>query len=1116
MVLGHVQRGGTPIAFDRVLATRFGARAAELVAEGGFGRMVALLGDTDLGHPPLGGRQRAEDRARGRLPPGRGGRRRALKGPSSAARRRTGSPRPVLTSAAMPSLIICEKPSVAQDVAKALLGSKAKRVGDHWEGPDAIVAFAVGHLVEQVDPDAYDDRYKKWKYEDLPILPEPFRYQARDARAGKTLKSLHALMKRPDVDVIINACDAGREGELIFKLILETAPKAAREKPVKRAWFSSMTQKAIRDAFDALRDDEAMRPLEAAARARSEADWLVGMNATRAATTKAGSVRKVLSLGRVQTPTLALIVNRDLAIAAFVPQDYWEVEAGFEAAGGAHYSGPLARGLDHPPRRGRPGRGHRRRRERREPAVVESLETKPQVEQPPLLYDLTTLQREANGRFGFSASRTLGAAQALYDQHKLLTYPRTSSRYLSGDMAGQLKSVVSGVGAAAPEYADPARYVLGLDRLPLGPRGQRRQGHGPPRHHPDRGRPRPLGPQPRRAAHLRHGRAPLPGRLPPRRALRAHGGRDALRRAPVPLPRQGDDRGRLAGRLRRVGRAPARRPRATRPAKERRGGRAVAAGARPWARRSPACPPRRSPSAPSRPGRFSEGTLLRAMETAGKLVDDDEAAEAMKDAGIGTPATRAATIERLVDAEYVEREGRSLRATEKGIGLIKMLGDHVLTSPELTGRWEQRLNRIERGEEQAAGVPHRDRRLHPRGGRVVRRQGARRPADRARARSPPARPPGCEGQIVEYPKSYGCNTYHGKDDPGCGYTLWKQQNGHTITREEALEHIAAGRSSKDLEAEREVIGPCPTPGCGGEIIERTKSYGCTSWKSRTEPGCGYVIWKRVRGQKGEVDAETARAMVAARRDQRRAGGRQGAVGACPTPGCGGQIVENSRAYGCTSWKSRKNPGCGFVIWKREKGHEVTREEAAARIEEARARPPRAPSPRWPPRRDDPGGGRRAHRRARRLGLLALVGPRRPAPRQDRDPRRADDPRGDLEGLPERDAARLRGALRLDGGRCGSPARPSARASATARGGHRAPRAARRRGPRPSPPAPAPTRPERPPRSAAWPPRRGAAGSSRGGAPRGRVTAGRRRPTRSPPRAGRGAGRCGPAAEGRTG
>ncbi|HJZ61296.1 MAG TPA: DNA topoisomerase, partial [Miltoncostaeaceae bacterium] len=203
------------------------------------------------------------------------------------------------------SLIICEKPSVARDVAAALPGKLAKK-GDFWEGDEAIVAYAVGHLVEQVDPEAYDPRYKKWRYEDLPIVPEHFRYEARDPRAAKQLKSLHKLMASPEITDLVNACDAGREGELIFKLILETAPAAAREKPVRRAWFSSMTPAAVRDAFEHLRDDQAMRPLEEAARARSEADWLVGMNATRAATTKAGSVRKVLSLGRVQTPTLAL------------------------------------------------------------------------------------------------------------------------------------------------------------------------------------------------------------------------------------------------------------------------------------------------------------------------------------------------------------------------------------------------------------------------------------------------------------------------------------------------------------------------------------------------------------------------------------------------------------------------------------------------------------------------------------------------------------------------------------------------------------------------------------------------------------------------------------------
>ncbi|MGD9694503.1 MAG: DNA topoisomerase 3 [Thermoleophilia bacterium] len=834
------------------------------------------------------------------------------------------------------SLIICEKPSVAQDVAKALLGSSAARTGDHWEGPGAIVAFAVGHLVEQVDPDAYDERFKKWRYEDLPILPEAFRYHPRDARAAKTLKSLHRLMARADVDQIVNACDAGREGELIFKLILETAPKAAHDKPVKRAWFSSMTQKAIRDAFDALRDDDAMQPLEAAARARSEADWLVGMNATRAATTKAGSVRKVLSLGRVQTPTLALIVNRDLAIADFVPQDYWEVEARFATEGGNGYGGLWHEGSTTRLTEAAPAEAIATAVAGR-PGTVESLETKPQVEQPPLLYDLTTLQREANSRFGFSASRTLGAAQALYDQHKLLTYPRTNSRYLSGDMAGQLKSVASGVGAAAPQYADAARYVLGLDRLPLG-RVVNDAKVGD--HHAI---------IPTEGDHDLSGLGRDEQRIydmVARRFLAVFHPAARFERTVVET-RVGEHLFRSRGKVmieagwraaygESVDRAPAAQD-APAGASERKGEDeaeqslpALAVGQSVTCTEAEALAKRTKP-----PARYSEGTLLRAMETAGKLVDDDEAAEAMKDAGIGTPATRAATIERLVDAEYVEREGRSLRATEKGIGLIRMLGDHLLTSPELTGRWEQRLNRIERGEEGASDFR---REIHGFTREVVAWFADKERADLRVERTPiaPCPTPGCAGRIVEYPKSYGCDSYHGKDDPGCGYTLWKRQNGHTLTRDEALEHIAAGRSSKDLESEREVIGPCPTPGCGGEIVERTRSFGCTSWKSRSETGCGYVIWKKVRGQKGEVDADTARQMVARGETNAAPAPAKEPIGDCPTPGCGGQIVENSRAYGCTSWKSRKNPGCGFVIWKREKGHDVTREEAAARIEEARA------------------------------------------------------------------------------------------------------------------------------------------------------------------------------------
>ena len=825
-------------------------------------------------------------------------------------------------------LIICEKPSVARDVAAALFG-KPKKNGDFFEGPDGVVAFAVGHLLEQVDPDEYDAKWKKWKYDDLPIIPEEFRYKARDTRAGTQLRALHKLMGDKSIDVLVNACDAGREGELIFKLILQTAPKAAHAKPVKRAWFSSMTSKAIRDAFDALRDDEQLKPLEEAARARSEADWLVGMNATRAATTRADSVRKVLSLGRVQTPTLALIVNRDLAINAFVPEDYWEVEAAFDTAEGTRYTGMWHEG----------SKTRLPEAERAEaiaaavagkPAEVISVETKPQVEQAPLLYDLTTLQREANQRFGFSAQRTLSTAQALYDQHKLLTYPRTNSRYLSGDMIAQLKPTASSVGAAAPVYADGARYVLALEKLPLGrvvndakvtdhhaiipTEGD----HDLERLNADEKKLYDM--VARRFLAVFHPPARFErtvvetrceeqlfrsrGRVMIEAGWRAVYGEEA-----APPPAAEGEKPAAEG-------AEPEKDQNLPPLKE---GQAVTCA------ESEALAKRTKP-----PARFSEGTLLRAMETAGKLVEDDEAAEAMKDAGLGTPATRAATIERLIDAEYIERDGRQLRATEKGVGLITMLGDHALTKPELTGRWEQRLNHIERGEER-----HEDFRKDVEDfTRDVVAWFADKERDDLRVERrvlAPCPTPGCEGQIVEYPKSYGCNSYKGKDEPGCGYTLWKTNNGKALSMDEAMEHILAGRSSKDLAAEREVIGACPTPDCGGEIIERGRSYGCTSWKSRTEPGCGFVIWKKVRGSKGEVDIETARQMVARGETNATVTAAKEPIGDCPTPGCGGQIVENSRAYGCTSWKSRKNSGCGFVIWKREKGHEVTREEAVERL-----------------------------------------------------------------------------------------------------------------------------------------------------------------------------------------
>ena len=854
-------------------------------------------------------------------------------------------------------LIICEKPSVARDVATALPETFSQK-GDAYESDHWVISYAVGHLLEQVDPDEYDPRFRKWTYEDLPIIPEEFRYQARDSRAAKQLGSLHKLMARNDVTGIVNACDAGREGELIFKLILQSASEKARAKPVERAWFSSMTKAAIQDAFTSLRPDSDMRPLEDAARARSEADWLVGMNGTRAATTRAGSIRRVLSLGRVQTPTLAMIVRRDLEIQAFEPRDYWQIEAMFTGADqplpgtwndveGAHRDilfvddgktfkdriavGPAAEAISSAVS-GAEG-------------VVKSVEAKQRTEAPQLLYDLTALQRDANQRYGFSASRTLAAAQSCYDEHKVLTYPRTSSRYLSGDMVGTLKGVVSRVGSADPQYADAARAVLALDTLPLGRvvnDAKVTDHHAiiPTDGDHDLSR---LSSDARRIYDMAARRF-LAVFLPPAKledttiitAVAEHTFRSSGTVIIEPGWYAVD-----AMRRHRVEKQAAREAAAQNEDGEEeprdRTLPSVTVGQRLTCASTDVQAKSTKP-----PARFHEGSLLKAMETAGKLVDDDEAAEAMKDAGLGTPATRANIIESLIDREYVEREGKQLRATDKAIGLITMLGDHLLTSPELTGRWEQKLNEIQAGGE-ARGEFEREI-------KDFTRQVVEWFADKSRddlrvertviAPCPLNLPDGtkCTGNIVEQRKSYSCDSYHGKDDPGCGYTLWKQMDNRVITLDEAKDYIAKGLQSSDLQAEREVLGPCPTDGCDGEIVERGRSYGCTSWKSKTETGCGYVIWKRVRGRRDEVSIEEARRMVA--RGETNATPPREPVAECPVPGCGGTIVERPKTYGCNSWKSPRNRGCGYVIWKRPRGSEqdVTVDEAKAKIEADRADP----------------------------------------------------------------------------------------------------------------------------------------------------------------------------------
>ena len=586
------------------------------------------------------------------------------------------------------TLVIAEKPSVGRDLARVLPGAFTKSEG-YLEGPEHIVTWAVGHLVQLADPDEYDERFKKWRMADLPIVPERFKLVVRDERSRKQMSVVKRQLARDDVDGVVNACDAGREGELIFAYLYE---KSGSRKPVKRLWLSSMTTKAIKDAFAALRPGAELATLQAAARSRSEADWIVGMNATRAATIRLrSSFDGAVSLGRVQTPTLAILARREEEIRAFGPEPYWVVDAVFEAAPERVYEGRCYEGNQ--PRltsadramaivdacRGRTG-------------LITKVAKSERKERPPLLYDLTSLQRDANSRFGFSARRTLGAAQRCYEEHKALTYPRTNSRFLTRDMVPEIKPIASLVGAQS-EYSQASRYVIGLDVLPL---GRVVNDAKVTDHHaiiPTRAERHPVEKMSsddrrvydlvvRRFLAAFHPQAVFENtRVETTVATHVFRTRGKLMLVPGWRGVYGESSDGDAD----AGRSDEDEGREQRLPK-------LESGEDVEVREIASEEKETKP-----PRRFSEGALLAAMETAGRLVEEEELREAMKDSGIGTPATRAAIIERLLAVGYIERDGRALVVTEKGLNVIRLLGEHALTSPGLTGDWEHRLAKIETG-----------------------------------------------------------------------------------------------------------------------------------------------------------------------------------------------------------------------------------------------------------------------------------------------------------------------------------------------------------------------------------------------------------------------------------
>ena len=650
------------------------------------------------------------------------------------------------------ALIIAEKPSVASDISKAL--GKFEKHDDYFENDQFVVTSAVGHLLTIVPPEGVEAARGKWTFKCLPVIPPHFDLTPIEKTAPR-LRAVAKLIKRKDVTSLINACDAGREGELIFRNIVRYT-KA--QQPISRLWLQSMTPTAIREGFASLKSDESMQPLSDAATSRSEADWLVGINGTRAMTafnSKLGGFFKT-TVGRVQTPTLAILVEREAKIRKFIPRGFWEVLGTFDVAAG-QYAG---RWFDE--KFSKSDDDEQLRAERvwdaakaeaikakclGKPGIV-TEESKPTTSMSPLLYDLTSLQRDANSRFGFSAKNTLGLAQALYEKHKVLTYPRTDSRALPEDYIGTVKATL-GMLEGVTGYSAFADQVLKSGWVHP---NKRIFNNAKVSDHfaiiPTQLAPKTLSEPEQKLYDLVTKRFlaifyPAAEFLETNRITRVEG--EPFKSAGKVLVSPGwltvygkqsdsDETPSLA------------------PVKP---GETV---------KTANIEVKENVTKP--PARYSEATLLSAMEGAGKLIDDDELREAMSEKGLGTPATRAATIEGLIYEEYVHRNGRELQATAKAFSLMELLnglGIPELTKPELTGDWEFQLKEMQRKkvsrEQFMAGIADMTRRIVDSAKKF---EYDTIPGDFGKLTVPC---PKCGGEIHERYKQYQCVK--------CDFAFWK-------------------------------------------------------------------------------------------------------------------------------------------------------------------------------------------------------------------------------------------------------------------------------------------------------------------------------------------------------
>jgi DNA topoisomerase-3 len=802
----------------------------------------------------------------------------------------------------MKTLVIAEKPSVAQDIVRALtpVSGKFEKHDEHFENDTHVVTSAVGHLLEIQAPEAFDVKRGKWSFAHLPVIPPHFDLKPVDKTKSR-LNAVVKLAKRKDVDQLINACDAGREGELIFRLIEQYAGGAKPlGKPVSRLWLQSMTPQAIRDGFGALRTNAQMLPLADAARCRSEADWLVGINGTRAMTafnSRDGGFF-LTTVGRVQTPTLSVVVEREEKIRAFCPRDYWEIHATFAAQAGeynAKWFDPqwkkaaanAAAGNAEPDAELKADRVWTQREAETIAAAVRGQkasvteESKPTTQASPLLFDLTSLQREANGKFGFSAKTTLSIAQSLYERHKALTYPRTDSRALPEDYVPVVKQTFemladSGMKHLAPHaltalnnnYVRPSKRIFDnakvSDHFAIIPTLQAPSGLSdaeqklydlvvrrfmavffPSAEYQITTRISTVA-----AASATHnfkteGKVLVkPGWLAiygKEAADEVEGGKDGDKGQSL-VPVQPGERV--------LTHAVDAKGLVTRP-----------------------------------PARYSEATLLGAMEGAGKTVEDDELREAMQEKGLGTPATRASIIEGLIAEKYMLREGRELIPTAKAFQLMTLLRGldvQELTKAELTGEWEYKLNQMEHGKlsrdsfmaEIAAMTERMVKKAKEYDRDTV-------PGNYTTLQAPC---PNCGGIVKENYRRYTCTGADGLSD-GCGFSFGKTPAGRTFEVAE-VEQFLRDKKIGPLDGFRSKAGWPFTAEMVIKFDEETKNY-----KLEFDFGDD---------KKGEESGELVDFSA------------QESLGACPK--CGAKVFEHGKNYVCEKsvpTDAQPTPSCDF-------------------------------------------------------------------------------------------------------------------------------------------------------------------------------------------------------------